>query len=86
MGLAVKACPPASSLVPARADSLTVHSTLLPAKALATTVRLIDRTVGEWSGKMFCWLIIPLVGGLTYEVIARYLFTAPTIWAYDITS
>lgn len=26
-----------------------------------------------------------MVAGLTYEVIARYLFDAPTIWAYDIT-
>ncbi len=30
-------------------------------------------------------LIFPLVGGLTYEVIARYVFNAPTIWAYEIS-
>lgn len=30
-------------------------------------------------------MIVPLVGGLTYEVIARYFFNAPTSWAYDLT-
>ncbi len=62
-----------------------MNATEPPPKALVATVRLIDRTVGEWSGKIFCWLIIPMVGGLTYEVLARYLFNSPTIWAYDIT-
>lgn len=56
-----------------------------PPRALLVTVRLIDRVIGEWSGRLFCWLIIPLVGGLTYEVLVRYLFNAPTIWAYDVT-
>lgn len=56
-----------------------------PPKALVAIVRLIDTTIGEWSGQIFCWLIIPMVGGLTYEVTVRYAFNAPTIWAYDIT-
>jgi TRAP-type mannitol/chloroaromatic compound transport system permease small subunit len=30
-------------------------------------------------------LIFPLIGSLTYEVIARYAFNAPTIWAYDVS-
>jgi TRAP-type mannitol/chloroaromatic compound transport system permease small subunit len=54
-------------------------------KALLLTVKYIDLIIGEWSGKIFRWLIIPMAGGLTYEVFARYLFNAPTIWAYDIT-
>ena len=41
-------------------------------------------TLSEWSGRVFAWLIVPLVLGLTYEVIARYGFDAPTIWAYDV--
>ncbi|GBD10544.1 hypothetical protein HRbin23_00188 [bacterium HR23] len=41
--------------------------------------------IGEWSGKIFAWLIIPLVGALVYEVISRRLFHAPTVWAFDIT-
>jgi TRAP-type mannitol/chloroaromatic compound transport system permease small subunit len=47
--------------------------------------RLIDTYVGELSGKIFAVLIYPLVGGLTYEVILRYAFNAPTIWAYDVS-
>lgn len=56
-----------------------------PPKWLLVTIRLIDSTVGEWSGKIFAVLIIPMVVVLTYEVFARYLFGAPTVWAYDIT-
>jgi TRAP-type mannitol/chloroaromatic compound transport system permease small subunit len=37
------------------------------------------------SGQIVAWLIIPMVLGLTYEVVARYLFNAPTLWAYDMT-
>jgi TRAP-type mannitol/chloroaromatic compound transport system permease small subunit len=47
-------------------------------------IRAIDR-VSDWSGQIVCWLIIPLVGSLTYEVFARYLFGAPTEWAYDVS-
>lgn len=41
--------------------------------------------IGEWSGRIFAWLIIPLMLGLVYEVFSRYLFHKPTVWAYDIT-
>lgn len=51
---------------------------------LLRVTRVIDR-VGDWSGKIFAWLIIPLVGGITYEVIVRKFFGAPTVWAFDIT-
>lgn len=37
-------------------------------------------------GKVICWLILPMVISLVYEVFARYLFTAPTIWANDIST
>lgn len=50
--------------------------------ALVRIVRVID-TISEWSGRVVAWLIIPLMVGTTYEVFARYLFNAPTIWAYD---
>lgn len=54
-------------------------------RTIAAIARSIDTTVGEWSGQIFCWLIVPMIGGLTYEVLARYAFNAPTIWAYDVT-
>jgi TRAP-type mannitol/chloroaromatic compound transport system permease small subunit len=56
-----------------------------PPRVLEATVHGIDRTVGEWSGRVFCWLILPLVVGLTYEVVVRKLFSAPTDWAFEIT-
>jgi TRAP-type mannitol/chloroaromatic compound transport system permease small subunit len=55
-----------------------------PPRALTVITRLIDSIIGDWSGRIFCWLIVPLIAGLTYEVFARYLFRAPTIWAYDV--
>lgn len=55
-----------------------------PPKKLLSIIRPID-TLADWSGTIFCWLIIPMVLGLTYEVFARYLFNAPTVWAYDVT-
>jgi TRAP-type mannitol/chloroaromatic compound transport system permease small subunit len=43
---------------------------------------LIDR-ISEWSGKAFAWLIVVLTLAVSYDVFARYLFRAPTDWAYD---
>ena len=37
------------------------------------------------SGNVIGWMIIPMILSLAYEVIARYVFGAPTIWAYDMT-
>lgn len=51
---------------------------------LVRLVRQID-TVALWSGRVVGWLIVPMVMSLVYEVVARYLFNAPTIWAYDMT-
>jgi TRAP-type mannitol/chloroaromatic compound transport system permease small subunit len=47
-------------------------------------LRFADK-VSEYSAKVCAWLIIPLVFALFYESIARYLFNAPSIWAYDIS-
>lgn len=47
-------------------------------------VEKIDK-LSDWSGRIISYLVYPLVGGVAYEVIARYLFNAPTVWAYDMT-
>lgn len=47
-------------------------------------IRVLD-SFAEICGKIVSWLALPLVGGLVFEVIARYLFHAPTVWAYDLT-
>ncbi|MBM3538935.1 MAG: TRAP transporter small permease subunit [Alphaproteobacteria bacterium] len=46
--------------------------------------RAIDRLSGV-TGLIAGWLIMPLIAGMCYEVIARYVFHAPTIWAYELT-
>jgi len=56
-----------------------------PPRALVAVIRFIDYWIGEWSGRIFAWFIIPMCFGLVYEVFARYLFNAPTIWAYELT-
>ena len=53
-----------------------------PPEALLKTIRVID-AIGECSGRIVAWMVLPLVLGLTYEVISRYVFNAPTAWAYD---
>ena len=55
-----------------------------PPRWLLRTIRFID-TIGDWSGKIFCWLIVPMILGVSYEVFVRYVFNAPTVWAYDAT-
>jgi len=42
-------------------------------------------TLSEWSGRVFSWLVLVLIGTITYDVGARYLFRAPTAWSYDIS-
>ena len=46
-------------------------------------VRVIDR-FAELSGVAIAWLMVPLMGAVVYEVIARYAFAAPTLWAFDV--
>ncbi len=41
--------------------------------------------VTRFTGKAIAWLIIPMVLSLVWEVVARYFFDAPTVWAYDMT-
>lgn len=41
--------------------------------------------LSEWSGKSISWLILALIFALTYDTFMRYLFRAPTMWAYDIS-
>lgn len=51
---------------------------------MGTIIRTLD-SVSEWTGRIVSWLILPMVASLVYEVGARYLFDAPTVWAYDMT-
>jgi TRAP-type mannitol/chloroaromatic compound transport system permease small subunit len=47
-------------------------------------IRTIDRFT-TWVGRSFAWLILLMAFGMGYEVVSRYLFNAPTAWAYDMS-
>jgi TRAP-type mannitol/chloroaromatic compound transport system permease small subunit len=51
---------------------------------LIRLVRSIDRFT-DVTGTWVAWLNLPLVAAVSYEVIARYLFNAPTMWSFDVT-
>lgn len=51
---------------------------------MAKSIVRIDK-FSKWTGNIVCWITIPLIFGMVYEVLARKLFLAPTIWAYDIS-
>lgn len=51
---------------------------------MARTITLID-TFSLWVGRIVCWITVPLFVAMVYEVVARYAFIAPTMWAYDIS-
>ena len=49
---------------------------------LKSVLRLIDAT-SEWAGKVASFLILPAMFVLLYEIVARYVFHAPTLWAHE---
>ena len=51
---------------------------------MAKSIVNIDK-FSKWIGNIVCWILMPLIFAMTYEVLARKLFLAPTIWAYDIS-
>lgn len=55
-----------------------------PSPVFVKVIDAID-AFSERCGTVFSWMIFPLAAGLTYEVVARYVFAAPTIWAFDVT-
>lgn len=55
-----------------------------PAERLRALIRALD-AFAEWTGWVVAWLIVPLIGAMVYEVVARYFFHAPTVWAQDLS-
>ena len=53
-------------------------------KWMASTITKID-LANKWIGNVVCWITIPLIFAMVYEVLARKLFNAPTMWAYDMS-
>ena len=46
---------------------------------------LFSDRLSAWVGKAFAWVILVMTFGIGYEVVVRYLFRAPTSWAFDIS-
>jgi len=44
----------------------------------------IDK-LNTWVGRTFAWSIVALVFVVCFEVFSRYLFHAPTKWAFDVS-
>ena len=40
--------------------------------------------ISVWTGRAFGWCILVLTFSVAYEVIVRYVFNAPTVWAFDM--
>lgn len=48
--------------------------------AIVRTIDLINKKIGE----NVAYLLIPITFICAYEVVARYFFKAPTIWAWEL--
>jgi len=58
-----------------------VNSAPGPVDRLLTVIETVSTASGWFAG----WLIVPMTIAVAYEVAARYVFNAPTKWAYDVT-
>jgi TRAP-type mannitol/chloroaromatic compound transport system permease small subunit len=67
-----------------RADDALAHLPQDMPRWMARTIVLIDG-FSLWVGWIVAWITLALIAAMIYEVFARYLFTAPTVWAYDIS-
>ena len=47
-------------------------------------VRLIGG-LSLWTGRLAACLVVPLVLAMVYEVVSRYAFGAPTMWAFELS-
>ncbi len=50
--------------------------------SIARFLDFLNEQVGRWSS----YLILPLIGVVGYEVMMRYGFNAPTVWAFELTT
>ena len=53
-------------------------------KWMASSITKID-LFSKWVGNIVCWITIPLIFAMVFEVFARKLFIAHTMWAYDMS-
>ena len=53
-------------------------------KWLRFAVQRID-AISEVTGKSIRWLMLVIMSITVYDVVMRYFFNAPTIWAYELS-
>lgn len=46
-------------------------------------IRIAD-VIAEWTGRLCAWLFFVLGFCITYEVVMRYFFNAPTVWVDEV--
>src|SRR6187401_1556487 len=49
------------------------------------TIRIIDR-FSDVTGRLIALAMLLLVVIITYEVVVRYLFNAPTVWVFEASN
>ncbi len=47
--------------------------------------QLIDGFTNR-SGEVIAWMVLAIAGIASFEVIARYIFNSPTVWAHEVTA
>lgn len=50
---------------------------------MKSILSIVDRCSGG-AGVVAAWIVLPLIFATVFEVLSRYLFNAPTIWAYEV--
>ena len=68
---------------PDRTGPITRPERILP--VLRRIPRVIDG-VSKWSGLVVAPLVLVYLVILLYEMIARYVFNAPTLWAHEMST
>ena len=48
---------------------------------MAKSIVNIDK-FSKWIGNIVCWILMPLIFAMTYEVLARKLFLAPVSYTH----
>lgn len=47
-------------------------------------IRFIGR-LSLWSGRLGALIVLPLVFAMVFEVLSRYVFSSPTLWAFELS-
>ena len=52
---------------------------------MLTKILTVFEPLSKWSGKVVCWITAVLIAFIVYDVGARYIFSAPTKWSYELS-